>query len=104
MDVLAGDRNVLHVGVAARREVGEDALHELLRRGGAGGEADDLVPRTSPSSSAVSPSTRAASAPAARATSTSRFAFELVGEPMTRMSVPPRRAISFTASWRFCVA
>ena len=34
----------------------------------------------------------------------SRWAFELVGEPITRISVAPIETISFTASCRFCVA
>src|SRR5207237_1068417 len=43
-------------------------------------------PSRIPGSTSVSSSTSAASAPASRATSTSRWAFELVSDPITRMS------------------
>ena len=60
-------------------------------------------PSRIPGSTSLSSSTSAASAPASRATSTSRCAFELVSDPITRMS-DASSASRFTASCRFWVA
>ena len=89
---------------AARAEPVADALDELLRRGRAGGDADDL--------DAVDPRlvdlasrrrSGATATPFARATSTSRFEFDELREPITSSrSISP--SISLTAHWRFEVA
>src|SRR5919204_6412859 len=44
VDILARDLDVLHLVEAGRSELRDDGLDELLGRGGAGGEADDVAP------------------------------------------------------------
>ena len=104
MDVLAGDRDFLVVAVAGIGESGEHGLHELLGGRGTGGETHRLVAVEQVGVDRVLVVDQLASAPRAARTSTSRWAFELVGEPITRISVAPIETISLTASWRFWVA
>ena len=105
MNVLARDGDLFVLVVPGLGEPGEHGLDELLGRRGAGGDADDLVAveqRLVDRVLVVDQPRLARRAP--RATSTSRCAFELVGEPITRISDAPIETISLTASWRFWVA
>ena len=105
VNVLARDGDLVVLVVALLGEPGDHGLHELLGRRGAGGEADDLVPVEHRLVDRVLVvDQRARRAPRACATSTSRCAFELVGEPITRISEAPIETISLTASCRFWVA
>ena len=105
VDVLACDRDLLVPVVAAARRAarappGRAPRASRRRRSGRRSRARRAGRRRSrPRRRSASPA-----APRACATSTSRCAFELVGEPITRISVAPIETISLTASCRFCVA
>ena len=103
LDVLVDEPVRLDLGDAARAEPVADALDELLGRGGARRDAHDLdavEPGLVDLGLVVDQVRRDA---AARATSTSRFEFDELREPITS-SRSISRSISFTAHWRFEVA
>ena len=102
-DVLVHHFELLHVGGSAGPEELDQPLHELLRRARPGGDSDHALAGEPLLATSVSLSIRCESAPCSRATSTSRFEFEELREPIT--STRSHCAAScLTAAWRLVVA
>ena len=103
-DVLVHRVELVDVGHADGREPVDDAPHERLGRARAGRDADradavepGLVDR------ATRPRSGSSATPASRATSTSRFEFDELRDPITSTRSTSRTS-AFTAAWRFEVA